>query len=156
MNIPRIDNSIQPNINAIQREMGALQEGGNVDLFNRPQISANELKKAGWQNAGDGTATVFSSTYTNRNGDKAGNFTPIMTDMAGNYIRTMSEPELTQYAEGVMEGNPDVYGLKIGATSNLEDAINNAERIHQLQAAYYQALADAKNLFDSRKKVTVQ
>lgn len=135
-----------PDYSAVANEMGALQRGGNVDLFNRPQIDASELSKAGWRNAGDGTATVFSSTYTNRDGSRAANFTPIMTDMAGNYLRSMSEPELTQYAEGVMEGNPDVYGLRIGAPTNLEQAINNAERVHEFQEAYYNALMNARRM----------
>ncbi len=133
-----------PDYSALTKEMRSLQNGGNVDLFNRPQIDVNELKNAGWKDVGDGIATVFSSTYTNRKGDRAGNFTPIMTDIAGNYLRTMNEPELTQYAEGVMEGNPDVYGLRIGATTSLNQAIENAERIHQLQEAYYNALVNAR------------
>lgn len=130
----------KPDINAVAREMGSLQQGGNVDLFNRPQISTNELRNVGWQDAGDGTATVYSSTYTDRTGNRAGNFTPIMTDMAGSYVGTMSEPELTRYAEGVMEGNPDVYGLRIGQVTDLDSALANAEKVHQLQEAYYNAL----------------
>jgi hypothetical protein len=129
----------QPDMQSIDEEMRKYQQGGNVNLFKRPQIPASELTKAGWD-GGDGTATVFSSTYTNRAGDTAGNFTPIMTDMAGNYLRTMSEPELTKYAESVMEGAPDVYGLRIGATGTLNDQLKAAERIHQLQALYYDNL----------------
>ena len=136
--------NMAPDYSEVIREMGALQQGGNVDLFNRPQIDARELSKAGWPNVGGGTATVYSSTYTSPDGMQAGNFTPIMTDLAGNYVRSMSEPELTQYAEGVMQGNPDVYGLKIGATASLNQALDNAERIHQLQAAYYNMLANAR------------
>lgn len=137
----------RPDLNRISDEMRSLQQGGNVDLFNRPQISTRELSNAGWNNVGDGTATVYSSTFTNRAGNRAANFTPIMTDMAGKYVRTLSQPELTQYAEGVMEGNPDVYGLRIGGYSSLEEAEANAERVHQLQEAYYNALNDAKRIF---------
>lgn len=145
LNRTRLDNLIKPDIGRIANDMMAYQQGGNVDLFNRPQIDASELNKAGW-NAGNGTATVYSSTYTNKDGSRAGNFTPIMTDMAGNYTKTLSEPELTRYAEGVMEGNPDVYGLRIGEYGSLDEALRNAEMIHRLQEAYYNALNDARAL----------
>lgn len=123
-------------------EMAELEKGGSVDLYNRPKVNTSELKKSGWKNAGDGEATVFSSTYTNTKGDKAGNFTPIVTDAKGNYLRTLSEDELTKYAEDVLEGKrKDDLKLQIGKTHGGKKAIDNAvsaaERVHELQEDYY-------------------
>ena len=125
--------------NYINREMLNQQIGGNVNLFRRPQIDASLLNNRGWD-AGDGTATVFSSTYSNPAG-QAGNFTPIMADRAGNYLGALSEPELTAYAENVMAGAPDNLRLQIGPKyGSVNEAVNNAERVHQMQEAYYNAL----------------
>lgn len=123
-------------------EMANLEQGGTVDLFNRPKVNTSELKKAGWKDAGDGEATVFSSTYTNAKGDKAGNFTPIVTDAKGNYLRTLSDAELTKYAEAVLDGRKkDTLKLQIGKTHGGKKAIDNAvsaaERVHELQEDYY-------------------
>ena len=120
-------------------EMAKLEQGGNTDLFNRPQVDAKELAKAGWEDAGDGTATVFSSTYTNAKGDKAANFTPIVADKNGKYVRALSEKELTEYAEAVLDGRrKDDLKLQIGkAHPSIDDAVNAAERVHELQADYY-------------------
>lgn len=123
-------------------EMASLEQGGTVDLFNRPKVNTSELKKAGWKDAGDGEATVFSSTYTNTKGDKAGNFTPIVTDAKGNYLRTLSDAELTKYAEAVLDGKKkDTLKLQIGKTHGGKKAIDNAvsaaKRVHELQEDYY-------------------
>lgn len=123
-------------------EMASLEQGGTVDLFNRPKVNTSELKKAGWKDAGDGEATVFSSTYTNTKGDKAGNFTPIVTDAKGNYLRTLSDAELTKYAEAVLDGRKkDALKLQIGKTHGGKKAIDNAvsaaKRVHELQEDYY-------------------
>lgn len=123
-------------------EMASLEQGGTVDLFNRPKVNTSELKKAGWKDAGDGEATVFSSTYTNTKGDKAGNFTPIVTDAKGNYLRTLSDAELTKYAEAVLDGRKkDTLKIQIGKTHGGKKAIDNAvsaaERVHELQEDYY-------------------
>jgi len=114
------------------------QQGGNVNLFRRPQIDASLLGDT-WD-AGPGTATVYSSTYSDPTG-RAANFTPIVADRGGNYVRSLSEPQLTSYAEGVMNGAPDTIGLQIGPTYNsIAEAERNAEEVHRLQEAYYNAL----------------
>lgn len=120
-------------------EMAKLEQGGNVDLFNRPKVNTKELKKAGWKDAGEGTATVFSNTYSNAKGNKAANFTPIVTDKNGKYTKALSEDELTEYAEAVLDGRrKDDLKLQIGKThSSINDAVNAAERVHELQDEYY-------------------
>ena len=120
-------------------EMAKLEQGGNVDLFNRPKVNTKELKKAGWKDAGEGTATVFSNTYSNAKGNKVANFTPIVTDKNGKYTKALSEDELTEYAEAVLDGRrKDDLKLQIGKThSSINDAVNAAERVHELQDEYY-------------------
>ena len=122
----------------LQNQLDELSEGGNVDLKVRPIIDAEELTKAGWDDAGDGIATVFTSTYSNEDGTVAMNFTPIMTDGKGNATGVMSPEELQSYAEDVISGvREDDLNLKIGATFEGEDAIDQAskvaEQIHEIQ-----------------------
>lgn len=122
----------------LQNQLDELSEGGNVDLKVRPIIDAEELTKAGWEDAGDGIATVFTSTYSNEDGTVAMNFTPIMTDGKGNATGVMSPEELQSYAEDVISGvREDDLNLKIGATFEGEDAIDQAskvaEQIHEIQ-----------------------
>lgn len=122
----------------LQNQLDELSEGGNVDLKVRPIIDAEELTKAGWDDAGDGIATVFTSTYSNEDCTVAMNFTPIMTDGKGNATGVMSPEELQSYAEDVISGvREDDLNLKIGATFEGEDAIDQAskvaEQIHEIQ-----------------------
>ena len=138
-------------------EMAKSEQGGTVDLFNRPKVDTNELKKAGWKDAGEGTATVFSSTYTNAKGDKAGNFTPIVTDAKGNYLRTLSEDELTRYAESVLDGRrKDDLKLQIGKVQTgkkaISDAVSAAEKVHTEQEDYYLGEKRSKALEAQKNK----
>ena len=123
-------------------EMARLGQGGGVDLFNRPKVATSFVKKAGWDDVGEGQATVYSSTYSNSKGNKAANFTPIVADSQGNYIKTLSQEELEKYAEDVINGRrKDDLKLQIGKVKQgekaIDDAVKDAERIHQLQEDYY-------------------
>lgn len=120
----------------IASQMLKQQQGGSVNLFNRPQIDASVLNERGWD-AGDGVATVYSSTYGN---GPYGNFTPIVASN-GQFKRALTLPELDSYAGKVMNGAPDSLGLQIGPkVSTLEEALENAEAVHRLQEAYYNRL----------------
>ena len=48
----------------IKRWQDMFFSGGNVDLNNRKTIDARKLTEAGWEGAGEGIATLFSSTYS--------------------------------------------------------------------------------------------
>ena len=111
-------------------------EGGNVDLNVRPVIDAKELQNAGWEEAGEGCATLFTSTFSNEAGNVAMNFTPIIVDEHGNVQGILSPDELTSYAEGVISGvREDDLNLQIGGKFDGEDAIEQAsetaEKIHE-------------------------
>ena len=138
----------------LQNQLDELSEGGNVDLKVRPVIDAEELTKAGWDDAGDGIATVFTSTYSNEDGTVAMNFTPIMTDGKGNATGVMSPEELQSYAEDVISGvREDDLNLKIGATFEGEDAIDQAskiaEQIHEIQGTTEYTKARLSSAFNN-------
>ena len=131
---------------SIQEQLKEYQRGGGVDLLHRPEVDASQLAAAGWKDAGEGTATVFTSTFSNydfmdptaqeRTDIRAANFTPIAVDKNGN-VSILSPEELAEYARGVLiEGKPDDLGLRIGNVFNGADALSDAERtarnIHEL------------------------
>lgn len=127
--------------NRVEAELKRLQEGGNVDLLNRTVIDAKLLIDAGWKEAGEGAATVFTSTFANEAENLAANFTPIMLNDDGSLRYIFSPDALQTYAEGVLSGLPDTAGLQIGATFEGEKAIQEAEaaadRIHVLHEQYF-------------------
>ena len=126
----------------IREQLEDLGEGGGVDLNMRPVIDAKELTKAGWEEAGEGAATVFSSTFSNEAGNIAMNFTPIIADDKGNFKGVLSPEQLSTYASEVINGTrSDDLGLQIGAAFTGEDAIDQAvaaaEEIHELHEQIY-------------------
>lgn len=125
----------------IERQFDIYEKGGNVDLAVRPKVDASVLKDAGWKDAGEAAATVFTSTFSNEAGDVAMNFTPIMMKDNGDYD-VLSPEKLQKYAEEVISGTrEDDLNLKIGATFEGDEAIEDAERsakyVHHLQDFYY-------------------
>lgn len=126
----------------VSDELQKLGQGGNVDLLKRPVIDASILRDVGWDDAGDGKATVFSSTFSNEDGTKAINFTPIIVDENGHFVDALEPDTLERYAEEVIAGvHDDNLGLQIGAAFNGEDAIQQAElaaeRVHELHEKYF-------------------
>ena len=127
----------------IKKELEDLGKGGNVDLTIRPVIDVKELEKAGWEDVGEGIATVFSSTFSNKLGDTAINFTPIMVDpRTGKFIDVMSPERFEEYCQNVVDGvHRDYLNLQIGAEFHGEDAVVQAEaaaeRIHEIHEKLY-------------------
>lgn len=126
----------------VENQLNNFSDGGTVDLTLRPTVDNSELKKAGWDVSSDGTATVFTSTFSNSDGSVAINFTPIVTDEKGNYKETLSPEALQEYAEGVIAGTRgDDLKLQVGAEfigdDAIDQAVNAAEKIHLLQDYFY-------------------
>lgn len=122
-------------IQGIDDRLEELQEGGTVNLKLRPEIDSQDLEDAGWEDVGDGIATVFSSTFSNEDETKFINFTPIIVDpKTGEYKGVLSPDELTEYAEEVIAGTrTDDLNLQIGAEFDTEEAaVEAAEEIHSL------------------------
>ena len=121
-------------------ELTELGKGGNVDLNNRPEISTEELIKAGWKrkDVGDGYATVFSSTEPSEDGKTFYNFTPIVVDpKTGEYQYCLSPDEFKQYCWDVIDGKrDDDLNLQMGGAFTGKNAAKKAEnaaiRVHEL------------------------
>lgn len=143
-------NFSEASVEDIRAQLKAWSDGGNVDLNVRPVIDTDLLKAAGWEDAGEGAATLFSSTFSNEAGDIAMNFTPIMTDENGNFKGVLSPEELTRYAEGVIAGvREDDLHLKIGATFEGEDAIHQAGEVaEKMHEAHEELLVRGEFVFD--------
>lgn len=137
-----VDVGVNLDTSSIEAQLVNYGKGGNVNLLVRPQIDTQYLKDVGWDDAGDGVATVFTSTYSNEDGTVAVNFTPIIVDENGNFVDVLGPDELQEYAEGVIAGTQTDYrNLQIGAEFTGEDAIEKADRaaqrIHELHEIYF-------------------
>ena len=120
--------------------MAALKESfgnGNVDVLARPIIDAAELVKKGWQDAGEGIATVFSSQMGILDAEGKERqilVTPILPDGT-----VLSPRELEDYVYKQLEGANDILkadtnGIVIAVdvpipTDEIEDA---GQRLHEL------------------------
>ena len=131
---------------SLKKELKKMSKGGSVDLTNRKKISTNKLKKAGWKDVGDGYATTYTSTVSNKDGTIAMNFTPILPNG-----EVLTPEKFDKYCSKVLEGGKDDLNLKIGATFTGEDAIskaeNEAQKAHEKQEEFY----DSKR--EKRRKV---
>ena len=118
---------------------------GNVDLLARPMIDAARLAEKGWQDAGEGIATVFSSQFGID--DAAGRrheilITPILPN--GDVL---SEEELNAYIDESLNGAEDILkadtlGLVIAVDVDPDGTAG--EVLHLLQEKYYALKQDTE------------
>ena len=118
---------------------------GNVDLLARPMIDAARLAEKGWQDAGEGIATVFSSQFGID--DAAGRrheilITPILPN--GDVL---SEGELNAYIDESLNGAEDILkadtlGLVIAVDVDPDGTAGEA--LHLLQEKYYALKQDTE------------
>lgn len=124
----------------IKKELTEMGKGGNVDLNNRPEISAEDLIDAGYDDAGEGYATVYSATFCNPEETEFYNFTPIIVDpKTGEFKGIIPAEEFDAYCEGVINGDHgDYYNCQIGGAFTgkkaQKKAVDAAIRIHDLHA----------------------
>lgn len=129
-------------LNVDDSRLKELEAGGGVNLEVRPVIDTSELLNAGWEDAGEGAATIFSNTFSNAAGNIAVNFTPIIADpTTGAYKGVLSPQELEDYAMEVINGvHPDYLNLQIGAQFTGDNAVDlataAAEEIHTIHGEY--------------------
>lgn len=123
-------------------EMTAAFSSGNVDLLARPQIDAAKLAAAGWKDAGEGIATVFSSQFGIQ--DASGKETEILVTPILPDGTVLSEAELQDYVDNVLNGAEDLLaadtkGIVISVGVDADGSAG--EMLHEFQEKYY----DLKN-----------
>lgn len=123
-------------------EMTAAFGSGNVDLLARPQIDAAKLAAAGWKDAGEGIATVFSSQFGIQ--DASGKETEILVTPILPDGTVLSEAELQDYVDNVLNGAEDLLaadtkGIVISVGVDADGSAG--ELLHEFQEKYY----DLKN-----------
>lgn len=121
----------------IGREMQDIFGSGNVGLLNRPIIDTQELLKKGWENVGDGIATLFSSQYgiLDKNGNEVEILvTPILPDGS-----VLSPAELEDYVHNTLQGN-DILSAddkKIVISVGVSTDGVAGDILHQMQDVFY-------------------
>lgn len=118
---------------------------GNVDLLARPMIDAARLAEKGWQDAGEGVATVFSSQFGID--DAAGKRREILVTPILPNGDVLSEAELNAYIDESLNGAEDILkadtlGLVIAVDVDPDGMAGEA--LHQLQEKYYALKQDAE------------
>lgn len=118
-------------------EMKSLANG-NVDVLARPLVDAAELVKKGWEDAGEGIATVFSSQFGIE--DASGKVrellvTPILPDGT-----VLSPEDLENYLYDVLQGADDFLkadskGIVIAVDVDPDGTAG--DKLHELQEQYY-------------------
>lgn len=111
---------------------------GNVDVLARPLVDAAELVKKGWEDAGEGIATVYSSQFGVEDAEGKSHeilITPILPDGT-----VLSPDELESYIDNTLNGAEDILsadskGLVIKVDATLDG--NDGELLHQLQEKFY-------------------
>ena len=128
---------------------------GNVKLLNRPQVSGADLVEAGWSDAGSGTSTVYTCTYSA--GDEGlswyKNIIVHITPIKANGT-ILTPEELDDYAEMLMESDSVTgilgrdqknHNIILWIQENITDwssawdvADEYDDLLHRLQAVYYE------------------
>lgn len=127
-------------------KMVSMFQKGNVDLLTRPLIDAAELVKKGWEDAGDGIATVFSTSFQAQQDGREVmiHMTPILDNGS-----VLSENELADYVDNVLSGTNNILeadakrngGLGIVLNVDMDTSIEKAnewgEALHKAQEQFY-------------------
>lgn len=118
---------------------------GNVDLLARPMIDAARLAEKGWQDAGEGIATVFSSQFGID--DAAGKRHEILVTPILPSGEVLSEAELNAYIDESLNGAEDILkadtlGLVIAVDVDPDGTAGEA--LHRLQEEYYALKQDTE------------
>lgn len=133
--------------------------GGNVDVLARPLIDAARLVEKGWEDAGEGIATVFSSSYGVEDAGGSSHeilVTPILPDGT-----VLSPGELEEYVATVLNGAEDILSAdKKGLVIKVDTESGDGETLHKLQEKFYdvpekvlrELTALYQNAADSRDK----
>lgn len=138
------------NIKLFGKEMQEAFDQTKIDLKVRPQVSWEEMKKAGWDTEEGSYSTVNTVTYLASDfgladkyssEDYAINVTPILPD--GTVIKG-GENGLWEYINGKIQNGESVEDLNIflGKYGDIQTAENEAIKLHQMQEQYYNMVSD--------------
>lgn len=111
---------------------------GNVDHLSRPLIAAAKLVEKGWEDAGEGIATVFSSQYGIL--DASGKETEILITPILPNGDVLSPEELEDYIFGTLQGAQDILKAdtkKLVIATDVSIDGSAGDKYHQLQETYY-------------------
>jgi hypothetical protein len=136
-------------IQEIEKVMKQEYDQTPIDLTKRVNVSAEVMKDAGWDIGDDNYATVQTvSKYASEFGlvgegeqDYAINLTPILPD--GTVIEG-GEKGLEDWVREQLGDGKDIKELDIflGSYKTMEEAQKKAQRLHELQEIYYDAVAN--------------
>lgn len=114
-------------------EMKQMFPQSNADLLARPMVDAAKLVEKGWQDAGEGIATVFSSVYDWED-EKGGKHNIMVTPILPNGD-VLSPDELDEYVKQVIADSEhkDEKQLVIG----IDVDENAGEKLHEMQEQFY-------------------
>lgn len=118
---------------------------GNVDLLARPMIDAARLAEKGWQDAGEGIATVFSSQFGID--DVAGKRREILITPILPNGDVLSEEELNAYIDESLNGAEDILkadALGLVIAVDVDPDGTAGEALHLLQEKYYALKQDTE------------
>lgn len=131
-----IEDEVYKMFSDIGGKMNALfgENIGNVDLMSRPMIDAAELVKKGWEDAGEGIATVFSSQFGIT--DAAGKEREILITPILPNGDVLSPEELEDYVDNVLSGSENILsadykGIVIGIDVSPDGKVG--DELHKLQ-----------------------
>lgn len=123
----------------IRNQLASYNGEGLIDFTVRPQIDTSKLAEKGWEDVGEGIATVFSSTFYSEDfGLEAGKalvVTPILPDGT-----VLTPGELENYAYKMLNGEEVDVDIKMGLFDGVnykEDADNLASTVHNLHEGLF-------------------
>lgn len=125
-------------------------KGGSVDLTNRPEIDSKLLIDAGYEEAGEGYATLYSSAFSNEDETVTCNFTPIQVDpKTGKFIKVIPLEDFEKYCNEVMDGVHDDYlNLQIGGIftgkDSIDQAVDRGIKIHDMHESLHELNKNSK------------
>ena len=103
-----------------------------VDLFDRPHVPAEDMRKAGYDVPDGSSASVYSMGF-----DVDGKevlVTPIVDNGDGTYT-VMSEDEVARYVGNLNPNNPESDGL--GLVISWDSKPDDGYKLHKMQEAFY-------------------
>jgi len=122
------------NLDAIGEQMKKTFSSSNADLLARPLVDAAELVKRGWKEAGEGIATVFTSTYDFE--DSEGKHNLLVTPILPNGD-VLSPSELDSYVDSIIRSGDIFKSDEKKLVIGIDVADDAGEQLHKMQEEYY-------------------